>query len=204
MAGTVLVSALVWALWPQDGAAGADPAGPSHSASAPTAHTSGPTAPPSASAKRRDLLTPDGIRTAVRALGKATGTDRMCDFTVYPDHVSASVMADGSRTRYDAWTYFPDRGAEKGIISGTVTSMQSPFDIDSLDWDAVPGLLAEARKTLGVKDPTSRYLVVKAPDPTFHTSLGMMMYLSNDYHESGYVETDAKGTVRRTVPFDGG
>jgi serine/threonine protein kinase len=199
--GTVLVSAAVWALWPEDKAADASAGGPSHSTSAPAS----PVSPsPGVSAKQRDLLTPDGIRVAVKALKKATGTDRVCDFTVYPDHVSASVMVDGSRTKYDNWTYFSDRGAEKGIISGTVTSMQSPFDIDSLDWDVVPDLLAKARRTLKVTDPTSRYLVVKAPDPTFHTALGMMMYLSNDYHESGYVETDAKGTVRRTMPFDGG
>ncbi|MFI9825974.1 serine/threonine-protein kinase, partial [Streptomyces sp. NPDC052013] len=114
-----------------------------------------------------NLLTPEGIRTALAALKAETGTGRMAGLTVYPEYVSADVMVDGSKSRYDSWTYRPGQGVEKGIISGSVSPLESPFNIDDFDWDAVPALFARAEKELNVKNVTSRYLVVDGADPTF-------------------------------------
>ncbi|WP_340556992.1 serine/threonine-protein kinase [Streptomyces sp. GSL17-111] len=147
-----------------------------------------------------DLLTPEGVRTAVAALKEATGTDRMSSFTVYAEHVSANVMIDGSDSRYDSWTYRTATGAEKGIIRSSVSATESPFSIDDLDWDTLPALLRQAEKELDVEDVTVRYLTVRAPDPTFETPLGLAVYLTNDYHEVGYLEADPKGRVTRVMP----
>ncbi|WP_428956882.1 serine/threonine-protein kinase [Streptomyces sp. cg35] len=207
LTGTAVVATVVWVLLPDGGATdtGGHAPGPSTVASAsaaPSAGTRPSSAPGPTPTGRTDLLTPDGIRTALKALEAEAGTSRVSSLTVYPEHVSAQVMVNGSRTRYDSWTYTTERGAEKGIISGSVTSMQSPFDVDDLDWDAVPALLKKAEKTLNVSDVTSRYLDVRAPDPTFGTPLRMAVYLSNAYSESGYIEADARGRVTRTLPDD--
>ncbi|MFC8711419.1 serine/threonine-protein kinase [Streptomyces sp. NPDC057197] len=213
---TALAVTLLWTFLPDGDSAdagdrGGGPVATASDRSTPGTSTPGPSASsaasgtgtaPSARTEDTDLLTPAGIRSAVRALKTATGTDRMSSFVVYSDHASASVMVAGSKTRYDNWTYRPGEGARKGIISGTVTPLESPFDIDDLDWDAVPALLKQADKVLNVKEVSSRYVDVRAPNPTWDTPLGMAVYLSNKYHESGYLEATARGRVTRTMPND--
>ncbi|MFF0968866.1 serine/threonine-protein kinase [Streptomyces sp. NPDC003703] len=206
---TALAVTLLWTFLPDGDSAdagdrGSGPAASGRSTPGPSASStaSGTGAAPSARTEDTDLLTPAGIRSAVQALKTATGTDRMSSFVVYSDHASASVMVAGSKTRYDNWTYRPGEGARKGIISGTVTPLESPFDIDDLDWDAVPALLKRADQVLNVKEVSSRYVDVRAPNPTWDTPLGMAVYLSNKYHESGYLEATARGRVTRTMPND--
>ncbi|MCL7429857.1 hypothetical protein [Streptomyces sp. YS415] len=48
---------------------------------------------------------------------------------------------------------------------------------------------------------TLRYVTVRAADETFHTPLGLGVYLSDDY-ASGYLDADLKGTVTRVVPAE--
>ncbi|MEV7286339.1 serine/threonine-protein kinase [Streptomyces sp. NPDC093252] len=147
-----------------------------------------------------DLLTPDGIRTALAALKKATGTDQMSSLSVYPEYVSADVMVKGSKSRYESWSYRPGEGATKGIINGSVGAMDSPFDVDAFDWDAVPALFERAEKELNVKDVTSRYLAVNGDDPTFGDPKHMAAYLINDYSQSGYLTADPDGKVIDVYP----
>ncbi|MFH8221167.1 serine/threonine-protein kinase [Streptomyces sp. NPDC018057] len=213
---SALAVTLLWTFLPDGDSADAGDRGGGPAATAPGGSTPGTSTPdpsasstasgtgtaPTARTEDTDLLTPAGIRSAVQALKTATGTDRMSSFVVYSDHASASVMVAGSKTRYDNWTYRPGEGARKGIISGTVTPLESPFDIDDLDWDAVPALLKQADKVLNVKEVSSRYVDVRAPNPTWDTPLGMAVYLSNKYHESGYLEATARGRVTRTMPND--
>lgn len=127
--GTVLAGVLVWTLLP-DGThsdRGDTADAPEASSSRTKGPTSGPPRPSrSATAPRTDtkadLLTPAGIRTAVEAIKAATGADRAGDLAVYEDHVSADIMVKGSETKCDSYTYRPDRGVEKDIISGSLTA----------------------------------------------------------------------------------
>ncbi|MEU3047338.1 serine/threonine-protein kinase [Streptomyces sp. NPDC006984] len=202
-----LTGALVWAFLPDGG--DEDPGGAKGRGTVATG-SPGTSATPGADPvdaeeqpeETTDLLTPDGIRTAVDALKEAAGTDRMSRLAVYPEHVSANVMVGDSKTRYDSWTYRPGQGAEKGIISGSVTSMESAFDVDDFDWDAVPALFARAEKELNVTDATSRYLLVEGDDPTFGDPQHMSAYLSNDYSEVGYLTADPKGKVTLVMPHE--
>ncbi|MFD0429885.1 hypothetical protein ACFQ60_26705 [Streptomyces zhihengii] len=83
-----------------------------------------------------------------------------------------------------------------------MTPLESPFDVDDFDWDAVPGLFERADKELNVPDVTMRYLLVSGADPTFGDPKGMSAYLSNDHSQSGYIEADHKGKVRKVMPND--
>ncbi|MER7951912.1 serine/threonine-protein kinase [Streptomyces sp. NPDC096079] len=169
--------------------------GPSHAADAPENTGGDDSGEPT-----RNLLTPDGIRTALKALKEATGTNQVCDLTVYPEYVSAQVMVKGSKSRYDTWTYRPGTGAEKGIISGSVGPMDSPFSVDAFNWDVLPALLKRADKELNVKDISSRYLLVTGDDPTFGDPKHMSVYVSNSYSQGGRIEADAAGKVTKVYP----
>jgi hypothetical protein len=206
----------VWTLLPDGGDKGGRTAGDksgrtatgSPGTSSPTAEESTPpppTASGTASTPRIDaktgLLTPDGIRTAVKEIKAATGTDRACDFSVYPEYVSAEVMVKGSDTKYDSYTYRPGEGVQKGIISGSIIGGNRPFHLDDFDWDVLPALLERAEKDLNVPQPTMRYVLVNPPDDTFDTPLGLAVYLTDEY-DSGYLEADLKGKVTRVMPAE--
>ncbi|MEU5099344.1 serine/threonine-protein kinase [Streptomyces sp. NPDC020996] len=216
LAGTV---ALVWWLVPlggDSGDSGDAKAGASATATASGGTASGgtaldTTASPTTTAPAADgapdnqsdgLLTPDGIRSAVKAFKKATGRTMFGDFTVYPDFANARMMVKGSKTRYDSYTYRPGQGVTKDIISGTLTGGTQPVSLDDFNWDRVPALFAQAEKKLNVEDPQSRYLLVRQPDTTFGDPAGMAVYLSGTYG-SGYIEADTDGKVRRVVPAEG-
>ncbi|MEU6218207.1 serine/threonine-protein kinase [Streptomyces sp. NPDC047022] len=155
------------------------------------------------SGKTTDLLTPGGIRTALKALEEATGRHTYGDLTVYPEYVSADLMVPGSDKEYDTYTYRPDRGVEKGIISNSLPSGVRPVSLKDFDWDAVPTLLARARRVLNVDKPTTRYLLLREPD-VFTSTSGMAIYLSNDHQQTGFLDADPHGKVTRTMPYDGG
>ncbi|MFE9096042.1 serine/threonine-protein kinase [Streptomyces sp. NPDC007264] len=183
-------------------------------AQSPGSHSSSPTRPTanapaggdpagdeSGQSKTTDLLTPDGIRTAIKAFKKETGRDRFGDFTVYPEYVSASLMVKGSATEYDTYTYRPGTGVEKGIISSKLIGGDQPVSLDDFDWDKVPALLAEAEKKLKVDKIESRYLLVNQPNSIFNTPASMAVYLTNAHDSGGYLEADKHGRVTKTVPF---
>ncbi|MET7687894.1 protein kinase [Streptomyces sp. NPDC005483] len=209
---TSLAGALVlmWWLLPFGGNSGgsgdAANTGASSSAISAPESSGSPTAAP-AGRQSKDttattLLTPGGIRTAIKALEQESGRDRFGDFTVYDDYVSAEMMVEGSDSRYDTYAYRPGQGVEKGIIKGTLVGGDQPFRLDGFDWDKVPTLLEEARKKLNVGHPETRYLVVRQPNDTFDTPLGMAVYLSNEYSQSGYLEATTKGKVTRVMPAE--
>jgi len=147
------------------------------------------------------LLTPEGIRTAIKAFEEATGRDRYADFSVYPDHASAELMVEGSDKKYDSYTYWPGRGVEKGIISGTVTGGDRPVRLDGFDWAKVPALFDQAEKKLNVDKPTLRYLLLRSPSTTFGTPAGMSVYLTDDYG-TGYLVADPHGKVTSVHPAE--
>lgn len=196
--GTVLAGVLVWSLLPHDREKGSD------TASNPPGSSTGsrtPTPTPSQVAAKKDLLTPEGIRTAIKEIKAATGTDRVGDFTVYDEHVSLEVMVKGSDTKYDSYTYRPGQGVEKGIISGTLSGGGLPFSMDDIDWDVVPALLKRAEKDLNVKKPTMRYILVDNADETFDTPLGLAVYFSDEYG-GGHLTADLKGKVTNVFPAE--
>ncbi|WP_128374566.1 serine/threonine-protein kinase [Streptomyces cavernae] len=207
-AAVVLAGGLLWQLLPGDGANGAKTspdtvATPSRTTSttpAATATVAGAETPEEEEAAAEDLLTPDGIRTALKAIEKESGRNMYGDLTVYPEHVSASVMVEGSRTKYDTYTYFVGRGVEQGIISGSLIGDDKPVSLKGFNWDAVPSLLKQAEKKLNVDDPTTRYLLLRQEGQFLGTKLGFAVYLSNEYGQTGYLEADRQGKVTKTMP----
>ncbi|WP_371573483.1 protein kinase [Streptomyces sp. NBC_01314] len=216
VSGASLAGALVllWWLLPLGDATGDSDAGASPTTSAPkstapsTSASKSTTSPADVApatelpkdAETDDMLTPDGIRTAIKAFEKETGRDMFGDFSVYPDYVSAQLMVEGSDTKYDTYSYRPGQGVEKGIIKGTLAGGEQPVSLDDFNWDKVPALLKEAEKKLNVAEPENRYLLVRQPNDIFDTPAGMAIYLSDEYNQSGYLEADTNGKVTRVYP----
>ncbi|MFD5555491.1 serine/threonine-protein kinase [Streptomyces sp. NPDC127068] len=210
---TLVLGALLWQFLPRPGgdgdAAGADPA-----RSAPTAGgTATASQPPAAGAARtpasdgkskpksRDLLTPDGIRFALAQLREETGSDRVGGLTVYPEHVSATVLLKGSDRKFDRYLYRVDTGPMKLPASGTLPSSDRPLSLRQFDWDVVPALLKRAEKDLKVAEPTSRYLVVNPPSTAFGTPTSLSVYFADEYG-GGYLKADVKGKVISVHPSE--
>ncbi|MGW3123900.1 serine/threonine-protein kinase [Streptomyces sp. NPDC001107] len=148
-----------------------------------------------------DMLTPDHIRTAIKAIEKKTGRGRFGDLTVYSDYVSAEVMVNGSDVAYEDYTYRPGKGVEKDIIDGSLTSLDKPFTPERFNWDKIPALMKEADKKLNVKVPENRYITVMMPD-AFHPEFGLGVYRTDKYGRTGYLRTDTKGRVVDVNPAE--
>lgn len=143
----------------------------------PKASTPKPGAPPKGS-----LIDAANIRTAVEAFKQQTGTTTFVDMKVYDEYVLADIpTAPGAKT-VDSWQY---RGgvAKRTGPSGTVKAGEPLMDMAALDWDALPVLMAESTKELGVDNPSSRYLNVSPWSGT----PAVRPYLSDEYGQGGYV-----------------
>ncbi|MDT7842108.1 serine/threonine-protein kinase [Streptomyces justiciae] len=220
VSGVTLVGAvgLAWWLLPLDdntgdGNLGASPSTSTSMSSSPKPTGSRTTSAPSseesegsddsgeADVASGSMLTPANIRTAIKALKEKTGRDRFGDFTVYDDYVSAQVMVKGSDTKYDSYSYYPDRGVVEGIIKSTLMSGRQPFTLDGYAWDKVPALLKEADEKLNVPDPELRYVIAESANTVFDEPASMSVYLSDDYG-SGYLQATPQGKVTDVYPAD--
>jgi hypothetical protein len=199
--GVLLVGTLAWKVLPGGNDAKGDTTG-SAGSSGQTQQSTPSASAGESTATTADLLTPSGIRNAVKAFEKKTGNDRFGSFSVYPGYVIAWVMVKGSQTKYISYTY-RDGGVQQDIIRGTLSGGQEPVSLKNFRWDALPALLKRADKELKVDDPTSRYLLVTQPNNIFDTPAGMAIYLSDEFGSSGRLEADSKGTVTKVYPAEG-
>ncbi|MCD9874670.1 serine/threonine-protein kinase [Streptomyces guryensis] len=202
-AGAVLVGGITWVAWPDGNgnkASASTTTGGQHSTPASTPRADTPLPSP-ATRLATGMLTPDGIRMALKAIEDKTGRDTFGDLAVYPEYVSVKAMVPGSRTRYDSYTYHPGRGVEKGPLNGTLMGTE-PVSLKNYRWDLLPALLTLAEQKLNVDKPMSRYLLLQAPSRLSNTPAGMAVYLSDDY-ATGYVLATPQGKVTNVVPADG-
>ncbi|MCX5402900.1 serine/threonine protein kinase [Streptomyces sp. NBC_00335] len=143
----------------------------------PKASTPKPVTPPKGS-----LIDPANIRTAIEAFKQQTGTTTFVDMKVYDEYVLADIpTAPGART-VDSWQY---RGgvAKRTGPSGTVKPDAPLMDMAVLDWDALPALMAQSTKELGVDNPSFRYLNVSP----WMNAPAVRPYLNDEYGQGGYV-----------------
>lgn len=150
----------------------------------------------------KNLLTEDGLRSTVAKFKAVMGGSKVTRFVVYPTYAVAEAPVKGKEKLYDRYTYRGGDVAVKEGPGGTIMSGDGPADLDDFAWDAVPDLIRKAEKSLGVDDPTSRYLVINPPG-VFDNEQTISVYLSDDYG-SGYLKANAKGQVISTYPRQGG
>lgn len=211
--GMALTGVLVWTLVPHTkdggdgGNGGAATSRPSVSASgsqsARSASPGGASGDAAADVEKIDLLTEDGLRTAVAKLTEVMGGSKVTSLVVYPEYAIADAPVAGHPKLYDRYVYRGGDVAVKDGPGGNAMTGAVPVDLDVYDWDAVPALLTRAGKSLGVPEPTSRYLVINPASTVFHSDPTISVYLSDDYG-SAYLKADVHARVIQTYPRDDG
>ncbi|MFI1829305.1 serine/threonine-protein kinase [Streptomyces sp. NPDC020412] len=206
---TALIGSVVWLLLPQgqdDKKDSPASTGPGATASpSPGAKTPGTPADKGKGAEKgevKDLLTPRGIQLAVKELSEVTDTKRMARLTVYPEYAVVQAMVKGSNTKYDSYMYRLNEGVTQLPIKGALFPGHQPFDVGAFNWDALPALLDRAKRDLNVQDVTTRYLVVREPNTVSDRKLGIGVYVSNEYRQSGYLDATPQGKVTRLMPAE--
>ncbi|HZU57672.1 MAG TPA: serine/threonine-protein kinase [Actinocrinis sp.] len=200
-----LSAALVWTL--HDSSASASTGGGSHATGTPSTAGNAGANSQTTSASPTDqgtgagdqgtqvnLLTPAGARAAVRALKNRVGSRKIIQLDVYPGYAIAQVLTAADPIEYDEYTY---RDGQLDHSPGGTISDEKPFDPGAINWDALPTLLTEAKQRLKVANPTSEYLIIEGN--FFGEGPGIGVYISNDYDKGGYMFTDFKGNIIRTV-----
>ncbi|MDA0633526.1 protein kinase [Nonomuraea sp. MCN248] len=209
VAAVVVAAAVVWALpgFQRGGVTAAPSAGdrtsappasgrppettPEKTREAATEETQGPPEEPA------DLLTPAGMRRLVADLRTVMGGTEVVELVVYPTYAIAGAPVKGRKAVYDRYTY---RGgvATKDGPGGPVTN--PTVNLRAYNWNALPGLIRRADKELGIKKPTTRYVIV---DAAFYENGSIRVYVSDEYHATGYLAADPTGKVLAKYPAGG-
>ncbi|MEU8843759.1 serine/threonine-protein kinase [Streptomyces roseus] len=147
-----------------------------------------------AAAPKGSLLTPANVRTAVEAFKQKTGTTQFVEMNIYEEYVLASIpTAPGAKT-YDRYQY-RDGEAKRTGPGSTIKADEPLIDMATVNWDALPGLLDQAKQELGVANPTSRYVIVEPW--LLDNTPSMRPYLTDEYGQGGYVYADTQGKVKK-------
>ncbi|WP_285738499.1 serine/threonine-protein kinase [Kitasatospora phosalacinea] len=150
---------------------------------------------PASPAAGGDLLTPDGARGMVDAIRSSTGGATVVEMVVYPDFATAKVLTKDNPKHYDNVTY---RGGKVTRATGGLTGdKDKPVDLQKIDWNQVPTVMATARDKLDVPAPKSRYLIITYG--WFADEITVRYYLSDDYGGGGYLTAGATGKVLKVM-----
>ncbi|MER7756069.1 serine/threonine-protein kinase [Kitasatospora sp. NPDC097643] len=174
-------------------------------AAQPTAPATGPAgtpvagpvaaAPSATAAAKTNLLTPDGVRRTIETIKPYASDGKVYELTVYPEYASARIPTAAGSKLYD--TLDIRDGKVTRSPGGQIIGDDKLVDLTAYSWDVLPTVIKKAEDTLNVPHPTSRYLLIE-PDMFDHTP-AIKVYLSDDYG-SGYLETDPKGSPKRSYP----
>ncbi|MFD7613889.1 protein kinase [Streptomyces sp. NPDC059828] len=154
--------------------------------------------PPSKETK--NLLTPDAVRTVIKALKAKTHTTKFIELTVYEEYAIAEIPVSGSKKKYDRYEYRNGYASKQGPGGTIGFGDTGPVDVSKVKWDRLPALLQKADKELGIEKATMRYVIVRGP--VFESVPTVNIYLSDEYYASGYLAADFDGAVVRTVKAD--
>jgi serine/threonine protein kinase len=145
-----------------------------------------------------ELYNPAGARKVVSALSEVMGGSQVSDLTLYSDYASATAPAKGVKNGFDNFEYRDGTATRDG--PDTVDADRAVLDLNTVNWDALPGLWQRAETELGVDKPTLRYVIVDTDIIDGHPEL--KLYLSDDYG-SAYLLANLAGDVVELFPRDG-
>ncbi|MGW4772698.1 protein kinase domain-containing protein [Nocardia sp. NPDC004278] len=162
----------------------------------PTTRSAGPTSA-HVTGNSVDLLTPNGIRQAITALEKVSGSEEFNEATFYPTYANVGAPVKDKPTLFDLFVYRDGTATRKG--AGGPLSGHATVKLNSINWDILPTLLRTAEESLGIPTPTLRYVIVD-PSWTFNNNQPtVMVYLTDDYG-GAYLAANTDGTVVTMYP----
>ncbi|MFE0464699.1 protein kinase [Kitasatospora sp. NPDC058965] len=140
------------------------------------------------------LVTPQGARTFIAAQQQQLNTTKALSLSLYATHAESNVPTAANAHLYDRFSYTNGAGTHRP--EGTVFPGDKPVDLNSVNWDCLPGLLQKAQATLNVPHPTSTYISLEGPDHFSDDPL-ISIYLSDAYG-SGHLKADITGHIQDT------
>ncbi|WP_433711538.1 protein kinase domain-containing protein [Nocardia sp. CA-084685] len=156
-----------------------------------------PTSGAPVNGKTVDLLTPTGIRQAITALEKVSGSAEFNEATFYPTYANVGAPVKNKPDLYDLFVYRDGTATRKG--AGGPLSDKVTVKLSAINWDILPDLLRTADESLGIPTPTLRYVIVD-PAWTFNNDQPtVMVYLTDDYG-GAYLAANTDGTVVTKYP----
>ncbi|MEV7616792.1 serine/threonine-protein kinase [Streptomyces sp. NPDC089799] len=190
------------------GTTSAGPTGGSGPGSTPSTSGSGPKSSPAATKgggtgtgttadDPDDLLTAAGGKAVTAAVRDETGSANVVRLSIYGEYAMVNVPVKSPANGYDSYRY--QGGMSRFGPGGTVTDGSEPIDLDKVNWDVLPGLMQQAESKLKVEKPTMRYVLVE-PDLFAKDEPRIKIYLTNDYHATGYLTADLNGKVKQVYP----
>ncbi|KOX30149.1 serine/threonine protein kinase [Saccharothrix sp. NRRL B-16348] len=146
-------------------------------------------------AAKTDLLTPAGAREAVVALSQATGGTTVSELTLWADHATAVAPTAAVAHGFDDFEYRAGKATRKGPDG--VDADRTVFDLNQVNWDALPALFDQANTELGVPQPTMRYLIV---EPDIIDDIPSIKVYVIDGYGGAFLQANLKGEVQKTYP----
>jgi hypothetical protein len=156
--------------------------------------------PPGESNAAPFKLSEAGVQSFIATYRHKFSTTKVVDLVMYGDYAVVQVPVPGKH-RHAGWLYrdgaWSDFGGVTADFPGSAT-----IDLRQLDVAAMMRNLGKAKRTLHVEDINQSYVVLNFR-PQFDTAPNVNVYVSNEYHESGYLATSLSGAVERAYPFAG-
>lgn len=136
------------------------------------------------------------IDTCLSALEQAMKTTKVEDLTIYSDHAEADAPLASDPVEVNEYDYI------HGSVTTTPDStVDSPIvDINSVQWDKVPDLFAQADAQLHVPDPLYHYLILDSNGGDNDTDPELLIYVANAYG-GGYIHADTSGNIIEVYPM---
>ncbi|RSS80297.1 serine/threonine-protein kinase [Streptomyces sp. WAC06614] len=138
------------------------------------------------------MISPAGARAAVEAIRKETGTTTFLNLRLYEGYVLADVPVTPGAKATNSYRY-DGKVSRFGASGLPVQQGKPPIDMTKVDWDALPGLMDQAQRDLGVGHVTMRYVVVEPW--LLDGSPSMRPYLTDETGAGGYVHAGTDGKV---------
>ena len=145
-------------------------------------------------------LTTQGVTRFLAAYQKKFRTPDAIDLVMYPDYVVVDVPVAGGQGRQAGWVYRTSSGWTSFGQPRATTPGAVPVDTGQLDVAALMRNLHTATTTLEVEEPDQAYVVVRY-NKSFDQAPVADIYVSNRFHETGYLSTHVDGTVVHAYPY---
>ena len=144
---------------------------------------------------RGSLLSEKGFTGLVDQLEAKFGSSIVDDAVVYPEYASFTVPLKSNNRHTQRWSY--RKGFTGTPSQGNRRADDPLIDLGRVDVKALMKAIRQSKTNLGVQDVSSTYLIFDERND----QPAMSVYVSNDYHDTGYISLALDGTALYTYKF---
>lgn len=194
---TIVGASIAVAVWAFAGYADNEPAADTTFPTLPaTSTTSAAPVRQSVPAGKLALHTSGGFKKFVALTRAKFGTTLVESAALYPDYASVNVATAANPRHTERW-YFA-KGYEGDPSKGTIGADVTLIDIAKVDTAALARAIKRSPSVLGVENVDTTYVVLRS----WEGLPAMAVYVSNEFHETGYWVFGLKGKALFRYAFE--